>query len=684
MLEFSFREFFNGKRGKMNNQERKLEEQNLENTCKYLNKTIEKMEMHIFEDTEKIKEFRKYAWENKGGMDAQELNSVRTSDEQEARRLLRERDYFKKLLTIKNNPYFASIVVDDETKQKQKIYIGMTYLKDKEKNNLIYDWRAPICSLFYDYESGPCSYEAPMGIISSYLYQKRQYKIENQKLLRIIDSSINIDDDILQEVLAEASTEKMKNIVTTIQQEQNSVIRNTKDLHLIVQGIAGSGKTSVALHRIAFLLYKIKNLTSEKILIFSPNQIFTEYISNVLPELGEENTLQTTFHDYLNKRITEYKHVESYIDFLNRHYEEGKENSELLKYKQSNAVMKDLEDFVHHLEDTITFQKDILENKVYFYSKEELNNLFKNRYSSLLFFERISAMALKFSENNYRGSSKKKATYQKLLLDSLHLKKDYRKLLMLFYQSPFFKGNITEKEIQKLNNTKEIAYDDALLLLYLKGLMEGFYYETYIEQVVIDEAQDYSYLQYVILKNIFKKASFTILGDVNQNINPFYHYESLQELATLFNGKYIELLKTYRSSEEIIEYANNILDLHHVCAIRKEEHKPVLIRNTKETLLGDVKHLKEKYKSLAIITKNKEQAEELYELLKDEIEISFVDRETTDFHKECVLIPVYLAKGLEFDSVIVYQDNKNYYNKDEKNLYYVAVTRAQHELYVYK
>ncbi len=668
----------------MESKERKQEELYLDETCKYLNQQIAKMESAIFEDAEKIKEFRRYAWENKGGMDKQELNAVRSDSEQEALLLLKERDYFKKLLKIKSSPYFASIVVEDESQQKKKIYIGMTYLKDENLDNYIYDWRAPICSVFYDYESGPCQYEAPMGIIKSNLEQKRQYKIEEQKLLRIIDSTINIDDEVLQEVLASESSDKMKNIVTTIQQEQNSVIRNTKDKHLIVQGIAGSGKTSVALHRIAFLLYKIKNLSSDKVLIFSPNQIFTEYISNVLPELGEENTLQTTFHDYLSKMIKEYKTVESYIDFLNRYYLGQDTNNNLLQYKQSNAIIKDMEDFVRHLETQTFFTKGFVENKVYEYTKEELNDLFHHRYSSVPFFERIDAMAIKFSENNYKGSKKKKATYHKLLLEALGMKKDYKEILQKFYRSPFFHENMSEVEIKKLSNTKIIAYDDALLLVYLKGIMEGFYYEKYIEQVVIDEAQDYSYLQYVILSKIFKKTSFTILGDINQNINPFYHYTSLEELMNIFPGKYIELTKTYRSSEEIIEYANKILDLHHVCAIRKGVKKPVIFRNTNKTLKEDIKNLKANYKSLAIITKNTNSAQKLYEQLKMDFSLSYIDIKTEDFIKDFVIIPAYLAKGLEFDAVIVYQNQENYFTKEEKNLYYVAVTRAQHELYVYE
>ena len=270
----------------MEQKEFQMEERYLQSACELLNQKIDFLGSKIFHKQENVQEFGRYIWENKGDMDAQELRGVRASNEQEAKLLLDEREYFQKLKKIQSSPYFGAIEFQKEGQLSKTIYIGMTYLKKDELHNVIYDWRAPICSLFYDYEVGECKYEAPEGIILGKLRKKRQFKIENQKLVHLFDNSLNINDDILQEVLADNSSEKMKNIVNTIQQEQNQVIRNVKDKHLIVQGIAGSGKTSVALHRIAFLLYKIPNLTSEKILIFSPNQIFTEYISNVLPEIG--------------------------------------------------------------------------------------------------------------------------------------------------------------------------------------------------------------------------------------------------------------------------------------------------------------------------------------------------------------------------------------------------------------
>ncbi len=666
----------------MDAKEMQEEREHLKTTCEILDEKILSMGEHIFESKEKAQDFSRYIWENKADMDAQELNSVRTESEMDAKMLLRERDYYKKLLRIKDSPYFASISFKEDNHEKLDIYIGMTYLKKDEFNNIIYDWRAPISSLFYDYETGNAEYVAPEGIIKGRLLRKRQYKIEKRKLVRVFDNSLNINDEMLQEVLAENSNEKMKNIVNTIQQEQNQVIRNTKDKNLIVQGIAGSGKTSVALHRIAFLLYKIPNLTSEKILIFSPNQIFTEYISNVLPELGEENTVQTTFHDYLHKMIAEYKKVESFIHFLARYYQDGDVDKGLVIYKQSKEIIKDMEDYVNNLVENTIFKKGFIENKVFEYDARELNEMFHKRYSNLTFFARISEMALKLSENNYRGKSGKKNTYQKLILEALGIKKDYKYFLMDFYKSKYFKYAISKEEINKLKDNRIINYEDALLLVYLKGLMEGFYYDKYMEQVVIDEAQDYNYLQYKIISKIFKKANFTILGDINQNINPYYHYNSLEELNSLWNSRYIELSKTYRSSEEIIEFTNKILGLKHISAIRKEVQQPVIRHNEKD-LEEDINLLKNKYQNIAIVTKDEKTALKVYNSVKNNYEVSLIDIDTEEFKKDLLVIPAYLAKGLEFDSVIVYQDSDSYYTSEEKNLLYVACTRAQHELIVY-
>lgn len=646
-------------------------------------KKINEVGKDIQLDEEKLQEFKRFTWENRSHMDSGDLASVKSESMLEANMMLMEKDYFRKLLRVQNNPYFASIIFDDEDGEHHVIYIGLTYLKDDQLRNIINDWRSPICSIYYDYEVGDCAYDAPGGIVRGNLKRKRQYKIENKKLIRLFDSSLNIEDEMLQEVLASESSDKMKNIVNTIQQEQNAVIRNTTDKNLIVSGIAGSGKTSVALHRIAFLLYKIKNLTSSKVLIFSPNQIFTEYISNVLPELGEDNTLQTTFNDYMAKELTEFKSVENYIDFIGRYYKNGEKNKKLVFYKQSNEIIQDMENFANLYATNASFKNGFVDD-IYTIEKDEINHMLRNRYSSLPLFERIDTIADKLSEANCKGTHKKSATYRKSLLTNANFATDFKDIFCQFFKSEFAKVKMSEQELESFKKATEIKYEDALLLTYLKGLLKGFFYEQTIEQVVIDEAQDYSYLQYLIISKIFKKASFTILGDVNQTINPYYKYKTLSELANIFKkGAYIELTKTYRSSQEIIAYTNKILGLDHVCAIRKDNHIPVVLRQEVSTLREDVTRLSATYKSTAIITRDSFAAERVYNLLKKDLPISLIDSTTNEFNKELVVLPAYIAKGLEFDSVIVYTDTESYFNNKERNLLYVACTRAQHELIVY-
>ena len=661
-----------------------LEEKRLTEVLKLLDDKLAQMGEDIFEDKDKFMEFRRYTWENMRAMDAQELNQATVESEFEANKIFMKQNYFKKLFRIKDNPYFASVVFEDEDKERYSVYLGLTYLKDDDYGNIIYDWRSPICSLFYDFEVGPCAYAAPGGPVKGNLIRKRQYKIQDRKLLSAFDNSMNIDDDLLQEVLATDSNDKMKNIVNTIQQEQNNVIRNVRDKTLIVSGIAGSGKTSVALHRIAFLLYKINNLTSNDVLIFSPNQIFTEYISNVLPELGEDNTLQTTFNDYLSSNITEFQEVEPFMDFIGKFYSEKVSNPELIRYKQSDGIINDINLYIDDYIRKARVIRDFTENKIYTVYKDDLNDLLHNRYNTLPFFERVDIIAEKLSEANYKGSTKKKPTYKKMIMENSSFVKDYKDIFTGFFSSEFCKIRMNDEELRRFNKSKTIGYDDALLFVYMKGLLEGFPYEKDIRQVVIDEAQDYNYLQYLIISKIFRNSNFTILGDVNQTINPYYKYDSLDILSNIFKqSKCISLTKTYRSSPEIIEFTNKILGLNHVCAIRKTESVPLIHRTDNSRILEDINYLRDKYKSVAVITRDNNTATKLYEEMKEVIPISLLNGQSEEFNKELVVLPAYLAKGLEFDSVIVYSDGDSKYLKNEKNLLYVACTRAQHELIVY-
>lgn len=667
-----------------------LENKHLDDTLRVIREKLSSLGQELYDDNDKILEFKKYIWDTKAELDPTEMRSMMAESDFDVYLMSKKGSYFKKLYKIQNNPYFGSIIFESDDAREENIYIGITYVSDN-MNYLVHDWRSPIASLFYDYEVGKASYLAPSGLINGNLKRKRQYKIENGKFVHIFDNSINIDDELLQEVLASSSSSKMKNIVNTIQMEQNKIIRNTSDKNLVVQGIAGSGKTSVALHRIAFLLYKIKNLTSSNVLIFSPNRIFSEYISNVLPELGEENTLETTFHKFLESSIYEYKEIESFTDFISRYYKYNVDNVDLVIYKQSDEIINNINLYIDYLVNKAMFVKEVVIDKYVTYDVEDLNYMLKDRYSKFPLFERINAISIKISENEYRGNKTKAKSIRRLLLEALNIDCDYKKIYMDFYRSNFCTfSNLSDSGIVNFVNKKKLNYEDACLFAYMKGLLNGFDYNMNILQVVVDEAQDYTKLQYIILSKIFKKASFTILGDVNQTINPYYKYNSLEEICEIFNVKsrYLELTKTYRSSENIINYINNILGLNYVVAIRKGDNKEVISRcendNLKEMLLADINYLKNIGKSIAIITKNDSEAEYLYELLSNEVMgLELLSSNSYNFKRDLVIVPSYVAKGLEFDSVIVYTKPNNRYKENEKYLFYVACSRAQHQLIVY-
>jgi len=663
--------------------ELKLEENYLENTSKEISNQIDVLGKEIHVKKEKLTEFRKVLWEDKGSIDASEMQTGLMSSEFEASFMLMKMDYYRKLLKIEYSPYFGRVDFTENGSDLRKVYIGLTNV-EKDLDYIVYDWRSPIASLFYDYGIGKAKYEAPEGEINGDISLRRQYKIENNKLVRVFDNDLNVVDECLQEVLSEKSSDKMKNIVNTIQEEQNEIIRNTKNKHLIVQGIAGSGKTSVALHRIAFLLYKIKNLRSSNVLIFSPNNVFSEYISDVLPELGEENTGETTFHDFAINYIKEFKSVETFTDFIEKYYTKNEPNEEFVRFKLSNKMIPIIEGYVKEIEDKIMITNDI-ETKFDTIEKDYLNYLLKERYNKMPLFSRIELMAEHLCNKLGLSIGKMKRTFIKNIKESINIKPDYRKLYAELYMSKSFVSVYKCEENIKLN-IKKINYEDALCFIYLKGLLNGFPYSNLIKQIVIDEAQDYNEMQYVILSKIFKRASFTILGDVNQTINPYQKYETLEVLTNILNdnSKYVELNKTYRSSKEIIEYTNKILGLKHISAIRRESNIPVKFRDDIKYLINDINNLKDKYKSLAIITKDKEEAIMLYDFLKQQInEISLMEDKDKKFNKNLVIVPSYLAKGLEFDSVISYTSKDNMYTKKERYLYYVVATRCQHELIIY-
>ena len=670
----------------------KQEEEYLKKTLAVIKELIENDDNSIKDKMAEIQEMKKYLWENNAMLDDAEIASGMYNVNCD---ISYTNENIKKLLKLKKslaNPYFGRVDFESDG-FSEPIYIGINGIA-KDLNFYVFDWRTPIASLFYNYRTGPASYEAPSGTISGNISLKRQYKISNEKIERCFNSDINIDDEYLQEILANASSEKMTNIVNTIQKEQNEIIRNVSDKYLIVQGIAGSGKTSVALHRIAYLLYKEKNLSSNNVLIFSPNDVFSQYISNVLPELGEDNVLQTTFSDFAGAYIRDFKEIESFTKFIERYYKNdgiSEEEYKTIKYKISNEFKSLIDNYIERYRENMSFIRPIIINgksiKI-----DDLNRLLKTTFEKFPLSERIDRISEYICDQNNISYKKYGKVIREKIKTVVNFNLDVKKMYEDIISSDQFKECAGLKENANFTVGKQLRYDDLLPLMYIYFEMNGYPKNNSIRHLIIDEAQDYSLLQLYMLKKIFYTASFTVLGDIHQTINPYYIYNNLNEINSIFEnkGKYIELNKTYRSSQEIIEFTNQILGLDNACSVRKNNAIPVTIRSVPKQqaviqIMQDIEQMRENgIKRIAIITKNNAETIELYDRLKDQLDdINIIQQNAKTGIGNLVILPSYISKGLEFDGVISYTDDNNEYQEKDKYLFYVVCTRAQHNLTVY-
>jgi DNA helicase-2/ATP-dependent DNA helicase PcrA len=640
------------------------------------------------------------------------------------------------------SPYFGRIDFIENGEQKaEKYYIGISTLVNDNFDFLIYDWRAPISSMFYDYEIGESSYECPEGIINGKLTLKRQYKINNDKIEYMFDSNLKIDDDILQDILSKSTDNKMKAIVTTIQREQNKVIRNEEYKNLIVQGPAGSGKTSVALHRIAYLLYKHRDkIKPQNIIIFSPNDVFNDYISNVLPQLGEDNMYQTTFKEYMHKALGDGFIKEDYCQMMEYILDSKKESTyqnriSNIKFKSSMEFLDILKGYVSYLERKdrnftdiiikdrlIISSKDIKElffkdyaqmplkkrlqkikDRILFlvepYKKERIGEVASELYDSGSYIDKVEIMEHSVAIVKNEMMNMYNNINQMTEFDLVDIYKNLFENFELFSADSIIKYN--EVEIDKIINytlenlsDRVLNYEDQISLLYLKGAMGDLPETSEIKYVIIDEAQDYTPLQYHIFCQLFKSANMTILGDLHQSINPFMNVGDYENISYIFpkdNTCIINLTKSYRSTMEITKFSRRLLnkDITDEC-IERSGDKPLLLslqdeRAIKVRLIDDIEMYKEKgYKSIGILTRTAQEAREVYSFLKDKIDVKAILNDEDEYVSGNLVMPAYLAKGLEFDVVLIYNaGNENYDCEEERLLLYTACTRALHILCIY-
>lgn len=587
---------------------------------------------------------------------------------------------WERLAKLKESPYFARI--DFQTNGDAEVikhYIGR-FAFTHENELLILDWRSPIASMFYDYEIGPAGYEAPVGRIEGKLTRKRQFKIKNGMLEYALESSINIQDDVLQRELSHASDEKMKSIISTIQKEQNQIIRNDKAKTMIIQGVAGSGKTSIALHRIAFLLYRFKDtLSAHNVTILSPNKVFGSYIANVLPELGEEPICEISFWDIADAQLNGVIQFEQDKDPLET--EDGKW-AERVSFKSTIDFVRKMDVYIEELPKLIFEASDYTSGQFSVTADWIQKRFFA--YQSYPIKKRLELMADDihdhFESVNFIGDE---IPRPKIILKSLTTMLKIKSTLALYKH---FYQWLGLPHFLVLPKKQTLEWSDVFPFLYLHGSFQGLKESKFMKHLVVDEMQDYTPIQYAVINRLYS-CKKTILGDFGQFINP-NHLHTLAQLQELYrDASVIELNKSYRSTYEIITFAKGIGQVEKLEPIERHGDAPIIIScaNMQEELhkIGAKLNafLQSKGVSLGIILKTNSAAKQLYDTLKQDYDVQHISTDSTHFSNGISITSVQLSKGLEFDEVIVPDVSENgYCNKYDRGLLYIACTRAMHKL----
>ncbi|ETI68187.1 RNA polymerase recycling motor HelD [Neobacillus vireti] len=744
-----------------------LEQQRVNLVVTEIDKKVSKLTQNAGKVSSDVLEIRKTFWDDVTvNMDEpDDIIETAASIKQQAE-LLSERErthkqldhHLKTLARLKYSPYFGRIDFWEEgEKSADHVYLGIaSFMDEQDENFLIYDWRAPISSLYYDFSPGPAQYKTLDGDIKGEMELKRQFIIRGSEIKGMFDTGVTIGDEMLQEVLGNNASTQMKSIVATIQREQNQIIRNERSKLLIVQGVAGSGKTSAALQRVAYLLYRYRDtLKSENIMLFSPNPMFNSYVATVLPELGEENMQQATFMEYLNHRLDREFDVEdpfSQMEYLLNGQEDEIYTTRVagIRYKASLDYKKMIDQYVSSLSKQglmfmdLLFRGDVLISKKeiqdYFYALDEsysianriqlvkewllkeLKRVVRRERSQswveeeIQFLEKedyLEAFKKMQEKNRFTDNTFDDFEQEQKLLAQMVVKEKFRPLFnrvkrlkfidmsgiycRLFDQDwrsavglPPDWDQICKVTVNRLNKL-EIPYEDATPYVYLQDLIEGRKSNTAIRHIFIDEAQDYSPFQFAFMQLLFPHSKMTMLGDFNQAI-----FSGATGSATVLTdldikGEEIEtfvLTKTYRSTREIVEFTSGLIDGGgKIEPFNRKGRKPVIERTTKtrinHLILEKIKEYhNEGHRTIAVICRTTAESNLVFEALKNEVPLYLIEKGTVSYEKGNLVIPSYLAKGIEFDAVILY-DCSEYKRESERKLFYTVCTRAMHELYMY-
>lgn len=641
----------------------------------------------------------------------------------------------RKLELAENKPYFGRIdFLSDGSNNVAKIYVGKTTIRDKNSEIVTTDWRTPICSLYYDSDLGKVSYEAPFGLQYGDLKLKRQIIIEDGKLVDVLDTNLASNDELLQPYLSVNADNKMKTIIASIQKEQNEIIRKPISENIIVQGVAGSGKTSVALHRIAYLIFNLeKKINSSQFLVIGPNRYFLNYISSVLPELETEPVEQQTYIDLINSLTKEKLTLDTQSTIFN-HEKKQEEYKKIQAFKTSLAYKKALDYFMkNYLSNGIVSEGFIIDNEE-IYSANEIKKMIFSGVNSYPNFENACNYFVEKFKNNieniysdlnqkYRkiytsdlpkdDPIRKEAVSKSTELDFL-IKKEGIKLLKNYFKKlqlgPLniyklfianleqYTNDLSDAELLNLQgntlknlNKKKVTFEDLPSLLHINNLL----YKTNCQynHIVIDEAQDYGMFHFDAIKETFPNSTFSIYGDLAQSIYSYRGIKNWESVALEIFGNNCSILnlnKSYRTTIEITNNANKVLK-----EMNLSEAEPVIRHGAEVSFEGlakdnDYKIAKIRewqnkgYKTIAIICKDEKEATNVYKkILSSNIDVTHITDNQTEYKGQVIVLTSNLSKGLEFDAAIINDASSDIYSIDSKldmHLLYVASTRALHEL----
>ncbi len=726
--------------------ELKQEQQRLKLALQAIHKGYEKAQRIVEGRREDVLDTRKYIWDDLV-YDTDDWFEAAVNITQESRELARQAHSYSqakqsaaKLERLMDSAYFGRLDFQEQHLQDtDRIYIGLSSFIDEDGEIWVYDWRAPISAMYYDYGPGGAQYRSPEGTVNGVIHKKRQFVIEGDNLRLMFDTGLAIGDDMLKEMLGKHADNKMKSIVTTIQREQNRIIRDTEHPILLVQGAAGSGKTSAAMQRVAYLLYKYRDRwTEDQLLLFSPNAVFNDYVSNVLPELGESNMQQTTFQEYVDRRLDSPVPLEDAYDqteyVLSAHDDEpSRARITGISVKATAVFFAIVRSYVHKLAESGMLFKPFVAGEKLAIGTEKLDELFYGEWKQHPVPNRIARMREwclaeldrhaeermkrwfkhlqkqpKYigSDQELRAMCKRKAkkVYGPLREQAKRTRfVDLRGLYIRLLEHPDTyvelskKGIVPDRELwlKIVADTKArletvIPFEDAAPMLLLQEEIAGFAALRRIKHVVIDEAQDYSPFQLLFFQRLFPNSGMTLLGDINQAIlaqSPEQGHLTAEQLMGEDRTHTIRLTKSYRSTKEIVRFTNALLpNAPDAEPFERSGGKPSIIASDgkeAEWCASVIRsYLRRGYRSVAIICKTELESEQAHQMITQAgFTAHRISKYTREFVSGLTVVPSYLAKGLEFDAVLVYDASKEKYNREfERKLFYTVCTRALHEL----